>query len=254
MLDNTQSKDDTISEWDKNAEARHRQIISKIDISYHQILVPTIMRLVGDIRKKRVIDVGCGNGFLTAKLSSKASHIVGVDPSQEMIKIAKREYGNIPKLEFVNLSIEDFSRRHPNIQFHVAISNMSLITIPNLDKALNAISSLLFPKGIFAFNITHPCFYNQYRKYESPGAFQYHIPHAQRGSFIISANQKGLPSPTTHFHRPLQKYFQILREESFVVDELVEPFPTSEMEKLYPKPWKVPHFLSMKCIKRDLFR
>jgi len=241
---------DVVSEWDKNAEVRHQQIITAIDISYHKILVPTIMRLVGSIRNKCVIDVGCGSGYLTAKLAAEASHVVGVDPSKEMIKIAKREYGGASRLEFYNSSIEDFSKHHHS-KFDVAVSNMSLITMPNFEDALLAISSLLRSNGMFVFNITHPCFYNQYRKYESSSTFQYHVPHAQRGSFIISADSKGLPSPTTHFHRPLEKYFQSLRNASFVVDELIESFPTVDVEKLYPRPWKVPHFLSIRCIKED---
>ena len=251
MLDARSSIEDVVFEWDKNAETRHKQIVSKVDVSYHRILIPTIMRLVGDIRGKRVIDVGCGSGYLTARLATKGSQVVGVDPSKEMIKIAKREYGHIPRLEFHNLSIEDFSRQYPSARFDVAVSNMSLVTIPELDKALGAISCLLPRKGVFVFNITHPCFYNQYRKYESIGAFQYHISHAQKGSFFISADRGGLPSPTTHFHRPLQEYFRSLRDASFIVDELVEPFPSSDVQKLYPKPWGMPHFLSIRCIKSD---
>jgi SAM-dependent methyltransferase len=241
--------DDIASEWNKNAEARHKQISSEIDISYHKILIPTMMRLIGDIANKRVIDVGCGSGYLTAKLANRGSYVLGVDPSKEMIRIAKREYGNFPQLKFVNKSIEDFSSHYSDIGFDVAVSNMSLITIPDLDEALRAISSVLLPEGIFAFNITHPCFYNQYRKYQLPGTFQYHIPHAQKGSFIISNDPRGLPALTTHFHRPLQEYFRSLRVASFAIDELIEPFPAPEVEKLYPKPWKVPRFLSVRCIK-----
>lgn len=240
-----------VSEWDTNAEARHKQIISKIDISYHKILIPTILRLTGDIRNKRVIDVGCGSGYLTAILATKSFHTVGVDPSKEMIRIAKREYEHIPRLEFFNLSIKDFSRQYTGPRFNVAVSNMSLVTIPNLDEAISAISSLLKQGDIFAINITHPCFYNQYREYESTNNFKYHIPHAQRGTFIISADSVGLPSPTTHFHRPLQEYFRSLRDAHFIVEELIEPFPSQKVEELYPKPWKVPHFLSLRCIKRN---
>jgi len=249
LLDDAPPIDDIISEWNRNAEARHKQILSNIDISYHKILIPTIIRLVADVSNKRIIDVGCGSGYLTAKLGGKALHVTGVDPSKEMIRIAKREYGQIPRVEFHNLSIQDFLRKHSDRQFEVAVSNMSLITIPYLDEALKAISSLLLPNGIFAINITHPCFYNLYRKYEDPNSFQYHLSHAQRGNFMISIDVGGLPSLTTHFHRPLQKYFRSLRDASFVVDKLIEPFPSPEVMKLYPKPWKVPHFLSLRCIK-----
>jgi 2-polyprenyl-3-methyl-5-hydroxy-6-metoxy-1,4-benzoquinol methylase len=237
------------SEWDENAEARHKQIVSEIDVSYHKILIPTIMRLIGDVTGKKIIDVGCGSGYLTAKLAHHASYVLGVDPSRKMIEIANREYNQIPHLEFVNESIEDFSNTRSDNEFDVAVSNMSLITIPDLDETLRAISSLLLPEGIFALNITHPCFYNQYRKYQPAETFQYQIPQAQKGRLIISNDPEGLPSPTTHFHRPLQEYFRSLRDASFAIDELIEPFPDSSTEKLYQRPWTVPHFLSIKCVK-----
>ena len=166
-----------------------------------------------------------------------------------MIDIANREYGHLPRLEFINESIAEFSKNRPNIKFDVAISNMSLITIPNLERAIKAISLVVSLGGVFAFSITHPCFYNQYRKYQSADIFQYHVPHVQKGRLIISSDPKGLPVPTRHFHRPLQEYFRNLRAASFVIDELVEPFPDSTTEKLYPTPWKVPHFLFVRCIK-----
>lgn len=243
---------DVASEWDVNAEARHKQIISNVDVSYHKILIPTIMQLLGNISKKRVIDVGCGSGYLTAKIARQASFVLGLDPSKGMIEVANREYGHLPRLQFVNKSIESFSKNQTSIMFDAAISNMSLITIPNLEEALSAVSLVLLPKGIFVINITHPCFYNQYRKYQLAEDFQYIVSHAQKGQFIISKDSNGLPSPTTHYHRPLQEYFRSLREASFVVDQLIEPFPNQSIEKLYPTPWKIPHFLSIRCIKTGM--
>jgi 2-polyprenyl-3-methyl-5-hydroxy-6-metoxy-1,4-benzoquinol methylase len=243
------SLDDIISEWNTNAAARHAQIVSGVDISYREILIPTIIGLIGDVSDKRIIDVGCGSGYLTAKLASCGANVAGVDPSSNMIRIAKNEYRNIPHLKFINETIEAFSSQHPNTDFDIAVSNMSLITIANMDTALMAINRLLIPNGVFVFNITHPCFYNQHRRYEPTTSFQYLLPHAQKGNFIISNDTKALPARTTHFHRPLQEYLRSLRAASFVVDKLVEPFPTPKTEKLYPKPWKTPRFLSMRCIK-----
>lgn len=240
---------DTTSEWDVNAEPRHKQIISNVDVSYHKILIPTIMQLLGNVKDKRVIDVGCGSGYLSAKIAYQASTVLGLDPSKGMIEVAKREYEHLPRLRFVCESIESFSKNQPRIKFDAAISNMSLITIQNLDEALRAVNMVLLLKGIFVINITHPCFYNKYRGYESSEDFHYIISHKQKGQFMISKDSKGLPLPTTHFHRPLQEYFRSLREASFVIDQLVEPFPKPSIMKLYPKSWKFPRFLSLRCIK-----
>lgn len=240
-------KSRVISEWNKNAEARHKQILSGKDISYHKVLIPTIYRLVGNIKHKNIIDVGCGSGILTAKLALNGAMVIGVDPSEEMIKIAKREFNYIKNIKFCNITIENYALEFPDRQFDIAISNMSLITIPNYQEAIFSISKILKKKGLFIINITHPCFWNQYRKYESLESFEYKIPHEQKGEFTISLNKKGLPSPTTHFHRPLEHYFQSLKEANFIIEDLIEPYPSPEDIDRFKLDWKVPHFLSMRC-------
>ena len=52
---------------------------------------PSILKLVGDLNGKSVIDYGCGSGFHT-RLFSKAGakKIIGIDYSQHMIDLAKR--------------------------------------------------------------------------------------------------------------------------------------------------------------------
>lgn len=42
---------------------------------------------------RRVLDLGCGAGYGTASLAGIASHVVGVDVSEEAIGIATREFG-----------------------------------------------------------------------------------------------------------------------------------------------------------------
>lgn len=252
MTDTNQEIIDVVAEWDANAEARHKQIISKIDISYHKVLVPTLLRLMGKVQGKQIIDVGCGSGVFAAELAERGANVIGVDPSREMIRIANREYGNKSDVKFYSQSIEIFAASFTDMKFDIAVSNMALVTIQDLDCALYAINSLLQPHGKLVFNITHPCYWNQYRQYESNGVFEYMKEHAQRGKFIISKDNSGLPSPTTHFHRPLQKYFQSLWDASFIVEKVVEPFPSKDVEKLYPVPWKFPRFLSMKCVKIQL--
>jgi len=155
VLDNTQSKDDTISEWDKNAEARRRQIISKIDISYHQILVPTIMRLVGDIRKKRVIDVGCGNGAFLSMMEGHQEDLkgslnrikyFGVDKKERNIKEIESKYKELLEQfespEFICKPIEEI-KYHEEFDFVLCINFLHEINPMNISEVLfNIIRSL----------------------------------------------------------------------------------------------------------------
>jgi ubiquinone/menaquinone biosynthesis C-methylase UbiE len=47
------------------------------------------LALAGDLVGKRVLDVGCGTGRLAAALRERGSRVWGVDPSPEMVRVAK---------------------------------------------------------------------------------------------------------------------------------------------------------------------
>ena len=52
--------------------------------------------------ESRVLEIGCGTGEIISAID--ASYAVGVDCSEEMIKIAKKKYANI---HFIHSSIEE---------------------------------------------------------------------------------------------------------------------------------------------------
>src|SRR5438477_183685 len=45
----------------------------------------------GDLLARRVLDVGCGTGNLAAALAARGARVWGVDPSPEMLAIARRK-------------------------------------------------------------------------------------------------------------------------------------------------------------------
>src|SRR5437868_5014177 len=52
----------------------------------------------------RILDIGCGNGKITAEIAGRVPHapVIGVDPSHEMIEFASRHYdrASYPNLHF----------------------------------------------------------------------------------------------------------------------------------------------------------
>jgi SAM-dependent methyltransferase len=240
---------DTVSEWDANALARHQQISSGIDLSYEKILVPTITELLEQTHRKAVIDVGCGGGDLAARLSKSASNVIGVDASAGMIQVARMHYKHVKNLKFVNIPVEKYAHQSGVTTFDLAVSNMTLMTVPNLDEVVVAIGSILKRNGLLVATITHPWFWNQYRQLETASTFDYLKEHVQTGPFVISLDKQPLPSETTVFHRPLQAYFEAFYRSGLHVERLLEPFPSARVEKLYPERWRFPRFLAFKCRK-----
>ncbi len=51
---------------------------------------PSILKLVGDLSNKSIIDYGCGSGFHTRLFAGKANKVIGIDFSKHMIELAKK--------------------------------------------------------------------------------------------------------------------------------------------------------------------
>src|ERR1043166_1707922 len=57
----------------------------------------TFFRLVGTLEGKRVLDLACGLGFYTRQLKHRgAAHVVGVDISPEMVRLARAQASEAP--------------------------------------------------------------------------------------------------------------------------------------------------------------
>ena len=57
-----------------------------------------------------VVDLGCGNGGLTQKLADEGYHVIGIDDSEDMIRLAASEY---PHLEFRKENALNFRLEQP---------------------------------------------------------------------------------------------------------------------------------------------
>ncbi|MCI0712968.1 MAG: class I SAM-dependent methyltransferase, partial [Chloroflexi bacterium] len=47
-----------------------------------------------------ILDIGCGDGKVTAFLAEIAQYVVGIDLSAEMIDFARQQFADVPNLEF----------------------------------------------------------------------------------------------------------------------------------------------------------
>lgn len=56
------------------------------------------------------VDLGCGSGALIPALKAKGYKVIGVEPSEKMLAIAKADN---PESEFINATAEDFKLKEP---------------------------------------------------------------------------------------------------------------------------------------------
>lgn len=119
---------------------------------YHewQIRKVSCDRLVKYLVKKpkglEILEIGCGNGWLSAKLSViPLSRVTGIDINDEELNQAKRVFSQIENLEFFNCSLQDemFSDR----KFDVIVFAASVQYFSSLEKVLNESLKRLKPGG-----------------------------------------------------------------------------------------------------------
>lgn len=74
-------------------KANYQNIASNFDVTRKKEIWPEVRRLVAEVKKgAKVLDIGCGNGRLLETLKSRGVDYLGIDNSQELIKLAKQNY------------------------------------------------------------------------------------------------------------------------------------------------------------------
>lgn len=88
----------------KSVEVRDYGWDSDSRTEAHDYLVPAVLSLLPGSEGLKILDVGCGNGYLAGILAGLGHHVVGVDVARDGIGIARKSY---PQVRFEETSIYD---------------------------------------------------------------------------------------------------------------------------------------------------
>lgn len=105
---------------------------------------------IGAERPERVVDLGCGDGGLTATLAERwpAAAVLGVDSSESMLAASASRAGS--RLRFALGSIEDW---RPDGPVDVLVSNAALQWVPDHPAHLPRLVDALAPGGWLAVQV-----------------------------------------------------------------------------------------------------
>jgi Methylase involved in ubiquinone/menaquinone biosynthesis len=115
------------------------------------VILPSLLKLLGDVKGKKILDIGCGPGLYASLLTQKGAVVHGIDISSELIGIAKKE---APTAELI---IGDATRLpYKNLEFDIIIALHVLYYLKSWDQVLKEIHAVLKKGGIFIFFISNP--------------------------------------------------------------------------------------------------
>jgi len=129
----------------------------------------SLFRMLGNIKDKTILDLGCGTGIYAVEaVNRQAKKVIGIDASKEMIAIAKQnnEHNN---LEYLHEKVEDLEQTDP---FDLVMASYLLNFAKSKEQLIRFCETIynnLKPNGKFVGINDNPGnspqFFNLYKKY-----------------------------------------------------------------------------------------
>jgi 2-polyprenyl-3-methyl-5-hydroxy-6-metoxy-1,4-benzoquinol methylase len=197
-----------IHSWNKNAgpwirAVQEEQIESRKFVT-NQAIVETVLRY----RPQTLLDLGCGEGWLTRKLAAHDVRVLGVDVIPALIENAKQLGGG----EFAVYSYEQIADGILKKQFDAVVCNFSLLGKESVDYLLRRIPALLHDDGHLFVQTLHPVMACGEAPYQDGW---------RDGSW--AGFNADFSDPAPWYFRTIASWIKLLRESKFSLVELLEP-------------------------------
>lgn len=102
------------------------------------------LKLVGDIKGKKVLDVGAGTGRIIHNLNMAGGEVTAVDLSENMLKVLKKKF---PRIEAKQGDIEELPFEDET--FDVVVATFVIVHLRELQDAFDEVYRVLKPGGVF---------------------------------------------------------------------------------------------------------
>ncbi|MBU1198754.1 MAG: class I SAM-dependent methyltransferase [Nanoarchaeota archaeon] len=209
--------------WDEIAEEYYYKgyTASDWELGYY-----FVNEMLGNIKGKTILDYGCGSGKFTRHLRNKGAKLIGVDISENAIKIAKEKSQKDILFKTIKNSKLDFIN---NDSIDTVISTYVFCAIKEaneIQEAFNQIYSKLKSKGDFVMLDPHPDstgyhFISVYR--EKPKKFEIETP--------VKIKLSGMKSAFYDYYKSVDNYIEMMENAGFEIKEIRAPLAKDSKNK-----------------------
>lgn len=213
---------------------------------YNEMLeMPTTLKLFGNVKNKKILDIGCGTGIYAKILVRKGAKVKGIDISKEMIKIARKEN---PKIEFKIGNAEKLP--YKNKEFDIVLAALVMEHFSRWDRLLKEIKRVLKNKGLFLFSIGNPVI----------DALKKVTYKARKFRIVKNYFKEGVKVEKWYFgkkkvyikwhHKTYGTIIKTIVRNGFELIDYEDAYPLRKAKKLFPKDYKLwsnmPYFCTWK--------
>ncbi len=218
---------------------------AKIDYKPHNAYYdrPNMLKLIGEVKDKSILDAACGPGKYAEILISKGAIVTGFDISHRMIELAKKRNKNAGVFYVQDLA-SPFSNLNDN-SYDKIVCALAMHYVEDWNSTIQEFHRVLKDNGQLIISIEHPFF--EFNYFNSTQYFNTEAVKCIWKNF-------GKPIELNSYRRPLEACIMPLTNNGFFIDKLIEPKPTKEFEKTDPKHYKelneFPAFMCIKAIRK----
>jgi len=222
------------------------------------IEVPHILKLIGDVQGKRVLDAGCGGGFYSIWLGEKGARVLGVDTSEVMLEIARgKALAKKLDCEFRRGDVSDLDLDEST--FDLVLSTLVLMNVKELDRAVGELFRVTRKGGHIIISLQHPLLTaGDWERESGRKLFRKADDYfRERERTEIWEDEQNEKVSLIGYHRSLQAYTKLFLDKGCVLFSLVEPYPHEAYKTLNPREYedtrRIPHFVILKFEKIGVF-
>jgi 2-polyprenyl-3-methyl-5-hydroxy-6-metoxy-1,4-benzoquinol methylase len=204
LRDHSRQRWDSLSAWwdEQSGDDGHADT--------RDILLPICLRLLQPKPGDRLIDAGCGNGWIARRLARAGASVAAFDFSANLLELArKRDTGRLVEYRQIDATLPDQLAALGHHTADGAICYMALMDIADIKPLMEAMRRAIRPGGHFVFAMIHPDDTGLSKAVES-----------QAFTNLGKANQ---PVEHYYFHRPLPLLLDVFEKAGWEVDQLASP-------------------------------
>jgi SAM-dependent methyltransferase len=215
--------DDNASAWDQAAAPYQSAARLPVDVAHYGSDVGTEadFRLLGDLKGKRVLELGCGGGQNSVAFAKQGAIAIGVDVSAEMLSFARRladreevrvelRQGDMADLAFVRADSVD-----------LVFSANAFGFVEDLNRVFRQVHRVLRTGAPLVFSLSHPAFHMVDGRH-SDQPLQVRRSYFDREPLVYERHG----ATFTEYHHTIADLHTSLVRSSYLIDTVLEPPPT----------------------------